>query len=90
MTGTDWNLLGDDNIKCHINWIIVIADCFHREVDNTEKQLPTLEGYVENIFICVPFDKIDNALVVFNDFHSEMQYIIENEHKNSIHFLDII
>ncbi|XP_045483540.1 uncharacterized protein LOC123688859 [Harmonia axyridis] len=51
--------------------------------------IPVLKLYVDDTFIAVPNDKIDEFLETFNAFHPRIQFTLEKEVDNSIAFLDV-
>ena len=50
--------------------------------------VPFFYLYVDDIITCVPSDKSDSILHIFNNFHSKMKFTIEIEDDTGISFLD--
>lgn len=49
---------------------------------------PFLFKYVDDIICAVPYDKIDDVLLVFNSIHPKIQFTVEKETNCSVPFLD--
>ena len=52
-------------------------------------EVPFFKRYVDDIVTAVPKDKCEELLSVFNGFHPKIQFTIEKESNDRIHFLDI-
>lgn len=53
-------------------------------------RVPFFYRYVDDIITCVPTDKVNEIVDVFNDFHPRLKFTYELENKNSIPFLDVL
>ena len=45
--------------------------------------------YVDDIVLCIPNQKIDYTLDIFNKYHPKLQFTVELEENNRINFLDL-
>ncbi len=51
--------------------------------------VPCYFRYVDDIFTCLPRDRIDETLRIFNSYHSRLQFTYEVEENGSLPFLDV-
>ncbi|XP_044749184.1 uncharacterized protein LOC123309940 [Coccinella septempunctata] len=51
--------------------------------------IPILKLYVDDTFMAVPYDKVDELINTFNSFHKRIQFTLEKETQNRISFLDV-
>ena len=89
-------------IKIHaykkISWVSVFSllHCLHYMDDLGTTSIKQL-GYtplfyyrhVDDIILCIPQDKIECTLNIFNNYHQKLQFTIETEDNNKINFLDV-
>ncbi|XP_044766925.1 uncharacterized protein LOC123322908 [Coccinella septempunctata] len=51
--------------------------------------VPFIHVYVDDIIMCIPRDKVDETLNLFNSFHDRLKFTFELEVDNRIPFLDV-
>ena len=51
--------------------------------------VPFYKRYVDDIYIPLPYNKIESTLKSFNSFHNKLQFTFEKENNNSLSFLDM-
>lgn len=50
---------------------------------------PVLRKFVDDLFLAIPIDQIENVIAVFNSYSSHLQFTHELEHDNRLSFLDM-
>ena len=53
-------------------------------------RLPIIKKYVDDLFLCVPREKIQDVLQAFNDYHPKLKFTVEVEHNQQLPFLDVL
>ena len=48
------------------------------------------QRYVYDVMLCVPEDKVEHVLKVFNSYHPKLQFTIELKKDRKIPFLDLL
>ena len=58
-------------------------------IDKIPFNIPFFKRYADDIFIPLPYNKIESTLKFFNSFHNKLQFTFEKENNNSLSFLDM-
>ena len=46
--------------------------------------------YVDDVITCIPHDKVDEMVTIFNAYDDRLQFTYELENNNSMSFLDVL
>lgn len=68
---------------------VVMQDLETKALERLPTRLPIYFRYVDDIFLAVPFNMLDNILKIFNSFHDRLQFICEVGENNHLSFLNV-
>ena len=68
---------------------IIMQHLENSVIDQIPFNIPFYKRYVDDIFIPLPYNKIESTLKFFNSFHNKLQFTFEKENNNSLSFLDM-
>lgn len=69
---------------------LVMDDLLAFVTDKLDFELPFLYKYVDDIITILPKCKIDSTLLIFNSYHSRLNFTVEIENNNALPFLDTL
>ena len=69
---------------------IVMTDLEEKCLKNLSFKSLFFYRYVDDIFTCIPVNKIDEMLESFNSYHPRLQFTHEIESNSKLNFLDIL
>lgn len=52
--------------------------------------IPVIKKYVDDLFLCIPLERIQDVLRAFNNYHHKLQFTVEVEENRQLPFLDMI
>ena len=67
---------------------IVINDLIYTILDQISFEIPIIYNYVDDLLLCIPKDKIDSTLKLFNSYNDNLKFTIEIQNQNFITYLD--
>ena len=67
---------------------MVMNKLLYYVTDNSNFQFPFLFQYVDDLLTAVPYEKVNETLILFNSFNQHLQFTVEEEQNSSVPFLD--
>lgn len=58
-------------------------------LENISFPIPVIRKYVDDLFLLIPADKIDETLEAFNSYHPKIQFTVESENNGRLPYLDM-
>lgn len=53
-------------------------------------EIRVIKKYVDDLFLCVPAESVDEVLYAFNNYHPKLQFTVETEQNRQLPFLDMV
>ncbi|XP_044764498.1 uncharacterized protein LOC123321057 [Coccinella septempunctata] len=69
---------------------LVMNDLIKKSLKRLSFHIPSLKLYVDDTWMAIPKNGIDELLAVFNGYHSKLKFTIEVETDRQIPFLDVM
>ncbi|XP_062703811.1 uncharacterized protein LOC134286243 [Aedes albopictus] len=69
---------------------LVMEDLLERAVAAVPFEMPYPKKYVDDLFLILPKDKIDEVREIFNQQETSLQFTVEEEQNNRLPFLDLV
>lgn len=67
----------------------IIMEDLEITITNKINYIQFYTRYVDDLFLIIPRDKVNEILNLFNSYHPKLQFTIETEKKNTINYLDL-
>lgn len=66
-----------------------VLDKVQAKMEQKSRRIPILKKYVDDLFLLLPKNDVDEILSIFNSIEERIQFTFERETSNSIPFLDM-
>ena len=67
---------------------IVINDLIYSVLEQIKFEIPFIYNFVDDLILCIPCDKIDSTIILFNSYNEHLKFTVEIESQNFINYLD--
>lgn len=68
----------------------LVLEQMEKEVlENIQTNITVYRRYVDDTFLIIPENSVDNVLAAFNSYHRRIQFTVEEEIDNQLNFLDM-
>lgn len=69
---------------------LVMEDLLDRCTEAVGFEIPILKKYVDDLFLAIPQDKVDEVKDIFNEQEASLQFTVESEQEHRLPFLDMV